>query len=615
MEILPARMINEYVYCPRLYYYEHVEGIFVHNADTLAGKAQHKRVDTKKAGKLPDAEGEEELADIHSRSVSLFSQDLGVTAKLDLVEGYEADELSEGEAGASSIRPVEYKKGSPFEGEEGIELWDTDKIQLGLQILLLRENGYACSEGVVFYRETRQRVRFFLDEETETWIRETVEAVREAGQRPIPPPLDLSSKCPRCSLVSVCLPDETHLLGREVEAPPQNDQMDLGLEDWDDEPQEARLSLGPFAEIPEIRIPALKPNEDVRRLIAPSPESKALYLNTPGHYVSKSGENLVIKEKGKKLMDFRLIDLHHLALFGPVQVSTAAIHTLCERDIPLTYFSMGGWFYGMTRGHSLKNVFTRIEQFAAAGNKEQAVAIARRFVYGKIRNQRTLLLRNHLDSPKRELRAMKSLANSALLCESVEQLLGIEGSAAFAYFSNFQGMIKLKGSEDAGQGADNGHGFRMEFKQRNRRPPKDPVNALLSLVYSLLVKDCTLAAYAVGFDPFVGYLHQPRFGRPALALDLMEEFRPIVADSTVITLINNQMIGPDDFIKAGESVSLTPAGRKKVFMAYERRLASGVTHPVFGYKVSYRRAIELQARMLAKFLTHELEDYYPFLTR
>lgn len=591
----------------------HVEGIFVHNADTLEGKTQHRRVDTKKAGALPKADGSEETIseNIHSRSVSLFSEKLGVTAKLDIVEG-----IAEDETHTVQLRPVEYKKGSPREGDEGIEIWDADKIQLGLQILLLRENGYACNEGIIFYRETRQRVKFVLDDETEQWIHDTVANARNASERPIPRPLDFSSKCPRCSLVSVCLPDETYHLQPQSEESSE-DQMTLELEDWEDESLETRLNLGPFAEIPEIKLPSLKPNEDVRRLVAPAPESKALYLNTPGYYVSKSGGTLVVKDKGKKVSEFRLIDLHHLALFGPVQISTAAIHTLCQEDIPITYFSMGGWFYGMTRGHNLKNVFTRIEQFAAAARPDLAVEIARRFVYGKIRNQRTLLLRNHVDAPARALKGLKSLANSALLAESVEQLLGVEGSAAHMYFSHFQGMLKVK--EDP-LSQENDHRqdaseMKLEFKNRNRRPPKDPVNALLSLIYSLLAKDCTLAAYAVGFDPYVGYLHQPRFGRPALGLDIMEEFRPIIADSTVITLINNQMITASDFVRAGDSVSITPAGRKKVFVAYERRLGSGITHPLFGYKVSYRRAMELQARILAKYLTHELDAYYPFLTR
>jgi CRISPR-associated protein Cas1 len=150
---------------------------------------------------------------------------------------------------------------------------------------------------------------------------------------------------------------------------------------------------------------------------------------------------------------------------------------------------------------------------------------------------------------------------------------------------------------------------------RNRRPPRDPVNALLSLTYSLLAKECTIACHVVGLDPYVGFLHQPRHGRPALALDVMEEFRPLLADSTVITLLNNGMLSENDFVRSAQSAALTPTGRKIVFHAWERRLSDGVTHPLFGYKVSYRRAVELQVRLLAKSLTGEIRSYVPFMTR
>lgn len=627
--LLPARMLNEFVYCPRLFYYEHVEGVFVHNADTLEGKSAHKRVDGSK-GALPKQEskpagdvGETGAGDpevIHSRSVNLFSESLGVTAKLDLVES--ASPCSDGEPGEWEVRPVEYKKGRPSEGEDGPEIWPADRMQLGLQILLLRENGYSCDEGVLYYRQTRQRVGLNMTPELESWIGEQIKAARQAMTGPIPDPLAHSPKCPRCSLVSVCLPDETNSLdGSHSSAAPDVEQ--LGLEGLFDEQGEAalastvqpdRISLGPFAELPEIRLKSLRKGEDIRRLIAPNEETKTLYLNTPGHWVSKKGDNLIVKEEGKAVAEFRLHDVHHLAVFGPVQLSTSVVQVLCQRDIPITWFTFGGWFYGMTRGHSLKNVFTRIEQFRCAGDPAEALMHARLFVHGKIRNQRTLLMRNHNQPQKGLLRAMKHLANAALHAHSHGILLGIEGSAALLYFSQFAGMLKER-TESTREELHEQSDFTFAFDSRNRRPPRDPINALLSLAYSLLVKDCTIAAYAVGFDPYVGFLHQPRFGRPALALDLMEEFRPLIADSVALSLVNNRMITPADFIRAGKSVNLDPAARKQVFQAYEKRMAAVITHPVFGYKVSYRRALELQARLLAKCLTGEIEQYIPFLTR
>lgn len=668
VDLLPARMLNEFVYCPRLFFYEHVEGIFVHNADTLRGAAVHEKVDAGN-GAMPkarkkakdekqesDTEANEgpsetesssgaetetesapkaETETIHSRSVMLGSEALGVVAKLDLVEvTVETQEAASGERPVLRVRPVEYKAGAPRESEEGgRSLWDTDRIQLGLQILLLRENGYACDEGIVYYRQTKQRVRFLLEPETETWIRHTIGEARKCMTGGLPQPLDHSPKCPRCSLVSVCLPDETTLLqsSPDDEAPLPEEQLALpgilGIIGETDDQSVIAASLADedpdWEALPELRIPKPAMEGAVRRLVAPDIDTRALYVTTAGVMVAKKGETVQVKEKGETLAEVRIKDLHHLALFGPVQVSTALVQTLCERDVPVSYFSMGGWFYGLTRGHGLTNVFTRIRQFERAASPEQALNIARLIVYGKIRNQRTLLMRNHVEPPVYALRALKHAAAAALAANSLGMLLGVEGAAALIYFRLFEGMIKaaredddLPGLEDpVNEKTPEQETFTFDFKTRNRRPPKDPVNALLSLAYSLLARDCTIAAYAVGFDPYVGFFHQPRFGRPALALDIMEEFRPLIADSVVLTAINNRMLGPGDFVRAGDAVNLTSAGRKRFLFAYEKRMSDIVTHPVFDYKVSYRRAIELQCRLLARTLTGDIERYIPFTTR
>ena len=155
----------------------------------------------------------------------------------------------------------------------------------------------------------------------------------------------------------------------------------------------------------------------------------------------------------------------------------------------------------------------------------------------------------------------------------------------------------------------------FELEGRNRRPPRDPVNAALSLAYSLLTKDCVLAVAAVGLDPLLGFLHQPRYGRPALALDLMEEMRPLIADSVVVTAMNTQVIGEDDFVRASTGCAMTAAGRRRFIECYERRMDQLVTHPVFGYRLSYRRVLEVQARLLSRLLLGEVEAYPAFRTR
>ena len=357
-----------------------------------------------------------------------------------------------------------------------------------------------------------------------------------------------------------------------------------------------------------------------RRLIAARDDKRALYLNTQGYRVGCNELVLKVKEKERIVEEVRVSDVCHVAVFGNIQVSTQAIQRLCHAGIPVTWFSMGGWFYGMTRGHSLKNVLLRIEQFRHAADPASCLRLARQFVRGKIHNHRVLFMRNHLEPPESVKLRLGKAREDALAARSLEELLGIEGAAAAIYFRHLGGLLREQDEDDCLEGiapptASKPDGFTFDFTTRNRRPPTDPVNALLSLAYSLLAKECTLAAYAVGLDPYVGFYHQPRHGRPALALDLMEEFRPLVAESAVLTAINNRFVSTGDFVRAGKAVNLSVTGRRQFFQCFEQRMNTLITHPVFDYKVSYRRALELQFRILARVLTGEIPEYVPFLTR
>ena len=264
---------------------------------------------------------------------------------------------------------------------------------------------------------------------------------------------------------------------------------------------------------------------------------------------------LKVKEKDRLVEEVRVMDVCHVALFGNIQMSTQAVQRLCDEDIPVTWFSMGGWFYGMTRGHSLKNVLLRIEQFRHAADPASCLRLAQQFVRGKIHNHRVLFMRNHVEPPERTKLRLGQAREDALATRSLEELLGMEGAAASVYFAQFGGMIRerieeedfLEGIARPEPAAAPEVAFTFDFTTRNRRPPTDPVNALLSLAYSLLAKECTLAACAVGLDPYVGFYHQPRHGRPALALDLMEEFRPLIAESAVLTAINNRFVSTAGF--------------------------------------------------------------------
>jgi CRISPR-associated endonuclease Cas1 len=279
-----------------------------------------------------------------------------------------------------------------------------------------------------------------------------------------------------------------------------------------------------------------------------------------------------------------------------------------SREIPVTWHSFGGWFVGHTVGTGHKNVEVRTAQFRASFDESTCLRLARGWVIAKIQNGRTLLRRNWKDgeAPDDLLSGFRQDIDLARRAPALPELLGAEGNAAARYFGAFRAM--LRASDEPGE-------FAFDFAKRNRRPPTDRVNALLSYTYSLLVRTWTVTLSAVGLDPYRGFYHQPRYGRPALALDMMEPFRPLIADSTVIQVVNNGEVRPKDFVVAAGSVSLDAEGRKRLISAFERRLAQEVTHPIFGYKVSYRRLLELQARLLGRHFLGEIDDYPNFVTR
>jgi CRISPR-associated protein Cas1 len=551
-ETLPARMLNEFVYCPRLFYLEWVQGEFAESAETLDGHRTHRRVD-KEGGELPAPPEWTEGLKVRARAVTLSSERLGLVAKLDLLED---------EAGKAC--PVDYKRGhGPDDG-----IWDADRIQLGVQMLLLRESGYPCERGYIYYAETKQRVPLAWSEALAQQIIETIARAREtAAVGRIPPPIVDSPKCPRCSLVGICLPDEVRFLSRE---------------------------------------PAETTTIEVRQLLTARDDALPLYVQAQGATLAKKGELLEVRQRGSILATSRLIDVSQVSLFGSVMLTPGALHELCERGIPVCHFSHGGWFYGLTHGLSHKNVELRLAQFRVAEDRGRSLTIAKGMIVGKIRNCRTLLRRNHPDDIQAVLAELARVTDLVNSTESAETLLALEGAAAKTYFARFGGLLKAE---------DEGGVARFDFTARNRRPPADPVNALLSFLYAILTKDVTVTLQSVGFDPMLGFFHRPRYGRPSLALDLMEEFRPLVVDSAVFSMVNNREVAPSDFVRRGGAAAMTGEGRKKVLAAYERRMATEVTHPIFGYTVNYRRVLEVQARLLSRHVMGEIPVYQAFYTR
>ena len=337
-------------------------------------------------------------------------------------------------------------------------------------------------------------------------------------------------------------------------------------------------------------------------------EALPVYVQARSAKVAKKGETLEISIEDKVAQTARLIDVSQLVLMGNIYVTTPTLHELMAREIPISWHSFGGWFLGHTIGTGHKNVEIRAAQYRTSFDGAACLRLAKSFVIAKIQNQRTLLRRNWKgeDKPDDLVEAFSQDVRHAQRAANLGELLGAEGQAAARYFRNFSAMLSREG--DAASLA-------FDFTTRNRRPPTDPVNALLSYSYALLVRAWTVALTAVGFDPYRGFYHQPRYGRPALALDMMEPFRPLLADSSVIQAINNGEVRPTDFISAAGSVAMADDGRKRFIGTFERRLAQEITHPVFGYKLSYRRLLELQARLLARHLLGEIPDHPNFTTR
>jgi CRISPR-associated protein Cas1 len=540
---IPARMVNEFAYCPRLFYLEWIHGEWEENANTLEGDLVHTRVE-KESGQLPPPEllapGERFVA----RSLLLGSERLGVVARMDLVE-----------AEGGLVRPVDYKRGRP--GPNGP--WEPELVQLCVQGLILRDSGYDVADGVLYYAATRSRVLVPLEEQLIARTLQIIDELRRtATSADLPPPLVDSPKCPSCVMVGLCLPDEVTLLRGT-------------------------------------------PVGETRRLVPARDDAAPVYVQKQGATVGKSGERIVVRVPSEKESSVRLIDVSQLSVYGNVQITAQALRALVEHDIPILHHSYGGWLVAVTTGPMRRNVPLRVLQYRAADDVAISLTIARAMVAGKLRNQRTLIRRNHLNKPESSLRELARLARLAQGAPDVQQLLGYEGLGARIYFSHFAEVLR------------DPMGF--EIAGRVRRPPPDPVNCLLSFCYSLLVKEGVRALLAAGLDPFRGFYHQVRVARPSLALDLIEEFRPLIADSVVLTLINNRIVHESDFLIRGGACALRSDGRRRVMRAFEARMDTLIRHPLFGYQVSYRRVFEIQARLLARVLTGDIAAYPPFVTR
>lgn len=334
-----------------------------------------------------------------------------------------------------------------------------------------------------------------------------------------------------------------------------------------------------------------------------------LYVTTQDSYLRKEGETVVVEKGGQPLLRLPIHTLQGIVTFGNVMTSPFLLNLCAERGVGVSFMTDTGKFLARVSGPVSGNVLLRLAQMRAYEDKAKKGSIARSFVIGKLMNARNVLLRRMRDHGQTSslaeaegkiLDVLRRVRDSA---PDAERLRGLEGEAGAAYFGAFNDLI-VAGKES------------FTIESRNRRPPRDPMNALLSFLYTLLAHDCRGALEGVGLDPQIGFLHEIRSGRPSLALDLMEEFRAVMADRVAISLVNLRQLGAKDF-KTTESgaVTMSDDARKIVLAAWQKKKQEEVVHPFLDEKVQIGLLPHLQALLLARFLRGDADAYPPYIQK
>jgi CRISPR-associated protein Cas1 len=336
-----------------------------------------------------------------------------------------------------------------------------------------------------------------------------------------------------------------------------------------------------------------------------------LYVTSQGSYIHKEGETIIVEREQQKVLQLPVHTLGGIVCFGNVLCSPFLLGFCAEHDISISFLTEYGSFLASVRGPVSGNVLLRREQYRIADNSEKSAKIAANIVTGKLMNSRLVMnraIRDHGDkidiaTIRRASSSIYRLIEEVALAVDLDEIRGIEGMAASEYFAVFNQLI-VDQKED------------FVFNERNRRPPLDPVNALLSFIYTLLVHDVRSALETVGLDPTVGFLHRDRPGRPGLALDLMEEFRPVIADRLVLSLINRRQVAPNGFKKAESgAVVMDDSTRKTVLVEYQNRKQDEIFHPYIEEKIPLGLLFFVQANLMARFIRGDIDGYPPFFWR
>ena len=485
----------------------------------------------------------EELAADEGEIVSLVleSETFGIRGKVDCLRRRDGQ-----------LIPYEHKRGRSAKGDAGPQAWPSDRLQVSAYTLLLEEHtGTPIKEARIRYHANNTTVRIPVDEKAREDVRKAVARARELNQSVERPPVAANDRlCLRCSLAPVCLPEEERLAK-------------------DDEWEPVRL-------FPQDR------------------ERQTIHVTTHGTRIGKSGETLTITDTAGQKQAFPIREVGEVVIHGYAQVSTQAIHLCASQEVGVHWFTGGGRYVsGLVS--SASPVQRRIRQFEAFRDAGLLFRLVRRLVIARASSQLGFLLRASRGKDRKALgiddaiQGIRNALRAASYAEGIDSLRGHEGDAGRHYFSGFPGLLRNDLDE------------RLYFNGRNRRPPRDRINALLSFGYALLYRDVLQAIMAVGLEPAFGFFHRPRSAAHPLALDLMELFRVPLWDMPLIASVNRlQWDAAEDFTCAGKQVWLSDAGRKKAIEVYERRKEDRWKHPVTGYSLSYARLIELEARLLEK---------------
>lgn len=451
--------------------------------------------------------------------------------------------------------PIEYKRGKPL--PDGSP-WPGHATQLcALALLLSKTDGIPIEFGYIWYNLTRERIRV---EFTEALQKQAVETLAKAqallDSTKLPEPLSNRKACLGCNQYRNCLPDE---------------------------------------------LQATQPPPEAKTIMAPHVEGQGLYIDKPGSKVSvKDGHILVSHYDEPKPVSIGLARVNQVIIQQPANLTSSFLEMCAKQKVPVMLLDFSGRWQGSLINAPGRNVLTRMKQFELLQQEDIRLELSKRLVVAKLTNQR-VWLRRHLSTDHHSVSSLSRILKQIDQAESIGQLMGYEGEAAKLHF---QGLSEMIGKESG-----------LEWLGRHKHPSPDPLNSLLSFGYSILMQQAVTGSHLAGLDPFFGFYHGMKHGKPSLALDLMEIYRTPIVDATVLGFINRGQCKEDDFEIQGSACLMNPPTRKAFIAALFERLRSEVKHPIYGYSTTYQRAIHVEARMLSYALLSGLDLWKPFTWR